>query len=699
VPAALPAALDDEGSALRCDRACAAAAGLCFCGPPTGLSATARAGGREDPAQLGAALQAVVTPDRWMGLILSGPAECPAPADDPDARGAWRVERPYAGSGDDDLERMCAYAWQGRDPAEAPNIALLPDVSTLRLEQDVAAAFALFEPSPGARYPLEDAFFDQLGFGPEWPGVFTAVDRSLARVRVAMPDSVDRGLALGTSMTETPSAFVASRSGHSAVVGSIINHLVCGRDRIRDLDAAALETCAAEVVPYLALPLLTPTEEAPPAIPAPFGTPYPKDTGGYFGRQADLATAIHRAVRDWQSEAPERRLIINLSLGWDKAYSGRTISTLRMPARAVWAAIRDARCKGALVVAAAGNRGRRADSGAMFPAAWEAQPLTCRVPADAPPAGVYAPLVFAVGGVDGADEALAVSRPLSTPRLVTPAAVVSVTHVGEANDVDELISADVVSGTSVSAAVVSGLAAVVWSHRPALRADEVMQLLYESGADLGRPAEFGLANAGAFTQRRVVFGNALRAACTHPDALECPDEAALTALTDRARAAGVPLVPDMAEVLQEAFPELSGQPAAAAPARVPLAGEATALSETNVPGVFPQPNGVRCGLCAILGSVSTNSWVLQGKLETTSPATAFTSGQIVVIWTNPANALLAPRTLAYPASAALLTFLSFKSALAPPKGYTYPKSAYLSLIGTSGTATITSASEIFTSPP
>jgi hypothetical protein len=634
-----------------------------------------------------------------MGMILSGPAECPLPAEDPDGAGVWTVERPFAGSDDDDLERMCSYAWHARNPEARPPVERLPDVPTMRLEQDVAATVPLFEPGAGARWPLEEAFFDQLGFGPEWPGILTGGDRGQARVRVAMPDSVDRGLSDLGLLGLDRSAEVASRSGHSAVVGSIINHLVCGRDRIRDADSAALETCAAELVPYLALPLLTPTQEAPPAVPAPLGTPYPKDTGGYFGRQADLATAIHRAVQDWQVEAPDRRLVINLSLGWDKGYSGRTVSTLRMPARAVWAAIRDAGCKGALVVAAAGNRGRRAESGALFPAAWEAQPLRCRDAAQTPPVDAYAPLVYAAGGVDGADEPLAVARPLSTPRLVSPASVVSLTHVGEADAEAELISTDVVSGTSVSAAVLSGLAAVVWAHRPELPAWEVMKLLYDSGVDLGRPADFGLANAGAFTQRRVAFGNALRAACQHPAALDCPDAAALGALTDRTRAAGVPLLPDMAAVLDAEFPELAAQVPSPAPVRVALASETDAYSETNVPGVFPQPNGVRCGLCSILGSVSTNQWVLQGRLEATSPADYFKSGQIVVTWTNPANPALAPRTLAYPAPAALLGYQTFKTALKPPTGYTYPKSAYLSLVGSTGGTVTTSASEIFTSPP
>jgi hypothetical protein len=72
--------------------------------------------------------------------------------------------------------------------------------------------------------------------------------------------------------------------------------------------------------------------------------------------------------------------------------------------------------------------------------------------------------------------------------------------------------AEALSGTSVSAAVTSATAALLWSFRPELRPDEVMQLIYSSGWATGQVADFAL--TGSPSVHRVSVCAALDDACT-----------------------------------------------------------------------------------------------------------------------------------------------------------------------------------------
>ena len=109
-----------------------------------------------------------------------------------------------------------------------------------------------------------------------------------------------------------------------------------------------------------------------------------------------------------------------------------------------------------------------------------------------PPPGGH-PFVFAVGGVDGADNEIYNARPKSTPRLVAPSehAVALVPagtkYMDEQGASVELLESQPtrrLTGTSVSAAVASAAAALVWSYRGKLTAPEVMELVYNGAEDL-----------------------------------------------------------------------------------------------------------------------------------------------------------------------------------------------------------------------
>jgi hypothetical protein len=90
------------------------------------------------------------------------------------------------------------------------------------------------------------------------------------------------------------------------------------------------------------------------------------------------------------------------------------------------------------------------------------------------------------------------------------------------------------TGTSVSTAVASGIAATVWGYRPSLSAPEVMALVRQASVDLGQPADFCLGGLSCplgptdplRSIRRVSLCSAVVTACG--GGLErCPAPAAL----------------------------------------------------------------------------------------------------------------------------------------------------------------------------
>ena len=251
--------------------------------------------------------------------------------------------------------------------------------------------------------------------------------------------------------------------------------------------------------------------------------------GGYIGTLGELAQAIRREVSDeWQAGAA-RPLILDLSLGWDGGLFGggeQVVTAMPPDVQAVHDALRDAACRGVLVVAAAGNTGGGPEEvfGPLYPAAWEAR----RAPDFAActgalepgavdptlwPAG-YWPLIYAAGGVQEEGEPLVTARDGGEPRLVAFA------DHGVAEDPRPGPTA-VLAGSSVGAAVVSAAAAAVWHYRPGGKVHEIMEIVYQAGDDLGRGAGFCLGGAGCpFTVRRVSVCQTVHDACVRGGA--CP---------------------------------------------------------------------------------------------------------------------------------------------------------------------------------
>ena len=237
--------------------------------------------------------------------------------------------------------------------------------------------------------------------------------------------------------------------------------------------------------------------------------------GGFIGTLGDLARAIRLETRAWiDPGASGRRLILNLSVAWHPRFGGlqANLSDMEAPVRAIYAAISDAQCRGALTIAAAGNitGGPESQSGPMLPAAWELRPaltqaecqsrLGAAPPNIFPPAGTdHRPFVYAVAGVDGNDIPLGNARPNSEPSFVA--------YGDHANVDDESVGGQVaptatLTGSSVAALVMSATAGWAWyvgnAHiTPAPKPYEIMGILYNSGDKLPRNADFCLGGTPA----------------------------------------------------------------------------------------------------------------------------------------------------------------------------------------------------------
>lgn len=209
------------------------------------------------------------------------------------------------------------------------------------------------------------------------------------------------------------------------------------------------------------------------------------DEGGYYGYQSDLAFAIADALGDWEKASPGAGpLILNLSVGWDPASSGDSSLVAEQLVRA--------RCAGALIFAAVGNRHPRVcTSGPTGPASLASSPSAATCEATGKPPS--SPLVVPVSAVDHA------GQPLDLSRANAPLAALGV---------DAVVPLDgryygPMSGSSVATAVVSGLAARAWTKRPDLAANDLTAELYRSGLAKGTRVDASVLHDG-WEEQRVV---------------------------------------------------------------------------------------------------------------------------------------------------------------------------------------------------
>jgi hypothetical protein len=549
---------------------------------------------------------------RWVGIASQ--ASCP------DASSAWAVSPVFTFDVDGpegplgpleapaELSRYCLYEW--RDPAQAPGAT---EIDALHADLLNAGVLSLAEdgvvvgPSgdgagSGSKDPIQtwihDEFQSFVGNMPVGSQDAALKATTLIAVIDSSPDSTDGTIAVGPS-------------GHGYAMAWFIQRLTCP-------SGAGGEPCLARTTTRLALPHTT--------------SDIAHAGGGFFGTEAQLAAAIYRAIEHYRHERassgvqPPPRLVVNISVASERQGGDGPPDSLPAPTHAVLDVLRHASCQGAIVIAAAGNDpgGTPAVSGPMFPAALASRPAPSRDECDLlegpdydPDGGGYPlvpekaggldnPLVWSVGGVDYAGHPITKSRASSFSKLAAPA-LHGVAEMPESR-------LESYTGTSVAAAITSGVAAAVAAYRPEATAPEIMDIVHRSGSPLTLTGA-SCATGDVCAVRQVSLCKALEEACPpgahHP---HCP-------------AAGIPCVepqssasrqnpPMPEEILDDLSRSFSKAELYDAPLTASVAPSHQYRSLAVPPWVHPQPERPPCGACAL-------KMVEQGS--TSYPATLYVS--------------------------------------------------------------------------
>lgn len=475
--------------------------------------------------------------NQWVGYMLTSTGKCPGTSNS-----KWRVTKlfgPPAGAWAPDLDRFCRYTWTG---AGAPDVAALPNQRTLRLERDCRVVVPLGQPTAGAGAELAAAHVAALGL----PVFAAGTPAPSARVRIAIVDSSPDDL-FG----------LPSGSGHGLAVGAMARRAGC----------------------------MTEDGVGCPVITHHQGL---KLSGGDFGYQSDVAQAIVAAIRAFSDAGTEDRLIVNLSLGWDPSYGSGPGPDVRVASYAVHTALQVAACEQVLVLAAAGNRALVSGGvGPMLPAGWEPDERLCL------PSVSYAPLVHAIGGLTPHDAPLALARASSRPRLAAPAAWVTTALPGQSG------YTEVLSGTSMAAASVSGIASLVWSLSPLASPEALMQSIYDNAVPLGVAADF---EKEPWTWIAARVDACAAVAAVAPAALQ-PAPCVL-------RPAGQAALPDLELVVESEAPGLWHGPATPGATAALVSTAPDAPDVTLSPWAGPQPPKPPCPLCML-----TQDGTLHGPLQ------------------------------------------------------------------------------------
>lgn len=557
---------------------------------------------------------------RYIGIRAPGLEVCP------DAGAGWKASPLFAVSSqpDDDpatvaviarLQRFCVYeAARVASPPRPPEAG----AGLVQADPDVAALVAAGshdDLQTMTATPLQVQFENQIGLGQPLPP-------RTANTRLIFLDTQPTG-------SEAP--LEPGKSLHGYTLAQLAADVVCGPA------AGPGDTPCPQIATQLAMPRLRFDSKNPAKSRSN------QQTGGYFGTLTDLATAISSAVEGWHRcrkhplapgcAGTPRNLILNLSLGWDPAAFGGlepNADGLKTPAQTVYYALRYAAIRGVLVVAASGNvsGGTPSPAGPTLPAAWEGSP-----PMDSLPSG-NGPLLYAAGALraDG--------QPLGSMRLqAMPLRAAFADHVVVGDRTGRPLPP--MTGTSVAAAVVSAVAAVVWDYRPDLDRDGVMDLLTRQGLPLADRAYFW--NPGATpaspapTATRVTLCAAVTAACSgHPcgstgaalpscAALETPAFPSALSLADQSFQAHVVLdgssfEESTAPATQCSTPVTLRFPRGQNPANPCPDQDSVALGAG--PWVYPQPEQDPCPPCNLQsgGTTVAAMHALSLRHATTPPA-------------------------------------------------------------------------------
>jgi subtilisin family serine protease len=393
------------------------------------------------------------TPTPFFVALGTADGRC---ADLPGGQGEWRGRELFTVPG----KTFCAYVWQS-EPLARPDIQAF---GRAQLQASMDAPSLAFQASPISGSSAQDAWFESLFQRARARAGMPATDDSTrqGRVRVAVIDS-----ASGDFYREW-----SDPVGHGRAVGRVIDEVAC----------SGHNPCRVQIVNYPALTLDTSADMTLQASGI---------NAGAYGTRAALAEQIEKASSDWLNDrargAGPQHLVINLSVGWSGCWEDPKGPDLA--SQAVRAAMTRAVCRGALIVAAAGNRDavpgcpidspRYGEQGErVYPALFgrDQKPIgeaECKAAgialAGADAAATLGPLVLSASAVDEYDEQLGVAEQASTLEADGNAVVMR-----DGNGWTQQFS-----GTSMSAATVSGIAAAVWSAYPKRTTAELERDLVE----------------------------------------------------------------------------------------------------------------------------------------------------------------------------------------------------------------------------
>jgi hypothetical protein len=448
---------------------------------------------------------------------------------------------------------------------------------------------------------------------PAWP--------IAARIAAAdtSPDSLSSGIAVG-------------QSRHGDTVAHIARDLSCpqGEQAI----------CAGHLTTALALPRFD------------LANPLSVDLvqGGFFGTEGDLATSIESIVLKWREDVEkamgEPRLVINLSVGWQNAGDRNNCSPpqlnmnpelLAPPARAVLDVMRYATCHGALIMAAAGNDtgGTTPQAGLVCPARWEELSVldfkTCAEWVGKSFEGIwkerwgqfpiramdgqhpYNRVVYAVGGLDYGNAPLVPTRPRARPRITALGLLGAAWDASPNGGVtpnsngQPVAAPPPITGTSISTAVASAIAAAAWAYAPNLTAPDIVDKVYFPGVALQQNGTNIQADVG--TCIGATSCDVKQLSLCRTLGVPCTNDAAPIGMQGQALpnpALGVPLIATLttefasATATNAVFPDSFPIPDSRAP------------NVAAAPWTFPQPNWPTCPSC-VINVNNPNTLVLYAK--------------------------------------------------------------------------------------
>ena len=437
----------------------------------------------------------------WRKVGIKNDAEtvCPKPAEF--GTEEWDTSPLFKGSSlPKALEPFCLYEASPSDPTilSELNINLNDLVTQGRLER-VDSTCAAVTTAADPKLPdqiwekLRDHFLEQAGAVQD----LTTLDSIERSVRLALIDTEPASVMVDNNVPQR-------NSEHGYTVKRLAQSLLCF------FNSAQEERCAAQISTYLGLPIEKFTQDAITTDSA---------RGGFYGSVDQLALAVYQALDDL---ADNESLVINLSVAWDRAHTrdGDQINELTAPTLSLYKALQVASCRGALIIAATGNRkgGFDESAGPLLPGGWELEsapkPLECieiaspnndnsgnkdSIATENAPETPDEPLVYAVSGVHTENTPLVNARKRSESSLVAYA-----DHAVAASDWNDGPTA-ILTGSSVATIVVAATAAAVWATEGVSRRD-VVKKLYNTGSKLARNAEFHHSSAelSSDQERKVV---------------------------------------------------------------------------------------------------------------------------------------------------------------------------------------------------